>query len=60
MIMIAAFGGPTVRLRWLRALRNQRTLNSFLTGSIIDDGVLLANHGAIVTGPNMQRVYGAP
>ena len=53
--MIAAFGGPTVRCVDYAPYGTSELSQLVLDGLNNRDGVLLANHGAIVTGPNMQR-----
>jgi len=53
--MIAAFGGPTVRCVGYAPYGTSELSQLVLDGLNNRDGVLLANHGAIVTGPNMQR-----
>ena len=53
--MIAAFGGPTVRCVSYAPYGTKELSQLVLDGLNNRDGVLLANHGAIVTGPNMQR-----
>jgi L-fuculose-phosphate aldolase len=53
--MIAAFGGPTVRCVGYAPYGTTELSQLVLDGLNNRDGVLLANHGAIVTGPNMQR-----
>jgi L-fuculose-phosphate aldolase len=53
--MIAAFGGPTVRCVGYAPYGSSELSQFVLDGLNNRDGVLLANHGAIVTGPNMQR-----
>ena len=53
--MIAAFGGPTVHCVDYAPYGTQELSQLVLTGLEGRDGVLLANHGAIVTGADMRR-----
>jgi L-fuculose-phosphate aldolase len=53
--MIAAFGGPTVPCVGY-ASYGTAALSALVVEGLKDrDGVLLANHGAIVTGPDMRK-----
>ena len=53
--MIAAFGGPTVRCVGYAPYGTAELSRLVVAGLADRDGVLLANHGAIVTGANMRR-----
>ncbi|MBM3551867.1 MAG: class II aldolase [Alphaproteobacteria bacterium] len=53
--MIAAFGGPTVRCVGYAPYGTAELSGLVVAGLADRDGVLLANHGAIVTGANMRR-----
>ncbi|MBM3564470.1 MAG: class II aldolase [Alphaproteobacteria bacterium] len=53
--MIAAFGGPTVRCVDYAPYGTAELSQLVVAGLRDRDGVLLANHGAIVTGVNMRR-----
>ncbi|TLG79292.1 class II aldolase/adducin family protein [Methylocystis sp. B8] len=53
--MIAAFGGPTVRCVDYAPYGTAELSRLVVAGLKDRDGVLLANHGAIVTGANMRR-----
>ncbi|HEY8212946.1 MAG TPA: class II aldolase/adducin family protein [Methylocystis sp.] len=53
--MIAAFGGPTVRCVDYAPYGTAELSQLAVAGLKDRDGVLLANHGAIVTGANMRR-----
>jgi len=53
--MIAAFGGPTVRCVDYAPYGTAELSQLVVAGLKDRDGVLLANHGAIVTGANMRR-----
>jgi L-fuculose-phosphate aldolase len=53
--MIAAFGGPTVRCVDYAPYGTAELSRLVVAGLADRDGVLLANHGAIVTGANMRR-----
>ena len=53
--MIAAFGGPTVRCVGYAPYGTAELSRLAVAGLKDRDGVLLANHGAIVTGADMRR-----
>ncbi|PPD03255.1 MAG: class II aldolase [Methylocystis sp.] len=53
--MIAAFGGPTVRCVDYAPYGTAELSRLVVAGLADRDGVLLANHGAIVTGATMRR-----
>ncbi len=53
--MIAAFGGPTVRCVGYASYGTAELSRLVVEGLKDRDGVLLANHGAIVTGANMRK-----
>lgn len=53
--MIAAFGGPSVRCVGYASYGTQELSALVVEGLTDRDGVLLANHGAIVTGDTMRR-----
>ncbi|CCJ09067.1 class II aldolase/adducin family protein [Methylocystis sp. SC2] len=53
--MIAAFGGPTVRCVDYAPYGTAELSRLVVAGLKDRDGVLLANHGAIVTGATMRR-----
>ncbi|MBL1258412.1 class II aldolase/adducin family protein [Methylocystis sp. Sn-Cys] len=53
--MIAAFGGPTVPCVGYAAYGTAELSRLVVEGLRNRDGVLLANHGAIVTGPDMRK-----
>ena len=53
--MIAAFGGPTVRCVDYAPYGTQELSRLVVAGLEGRDGVLLANHGAIVTGENLRK-----
>ena len=53
--MIAAFGGPTVRCVGYAPYGTAELSQLAVAGLKDRDGVLLANHGAIVTGATMRR-----
>lgn len=53
--MIAAFGGPTVRCVGYAPYGTAELSQLAVAGLKDRDGVLLANHGTIVTGANMRR-----
>ena len=53
--MIAAFGGPTVRCVDYAPYGTAELSHLVVAGLEQRDGVLMANHGAIVTGDTMKR-----
>lgn len=53
--MIAAFGGPTVPCVGYASYGTAALSQLVVEGLKDRDGVLLANHGAIVTGPDMRK-----
>ncbi len=53
--MIAAFGGPTVPCVGYASYGTAELSQLVVAGLRDRDGVLLANHGAIVTGPDMRK-----
>jgi L-fuculose-phosphate aldolase len=53
--MIAAFGGPSVRCVGYASYGTAELSRLVVEGLRDRDGVLLANHGAIVTGPDMRK-----
>lgn len=53
--MIAAFGGPTVPCVGYASYGTAELSQLVVDGLKERDGVLLANHGAIVTGPDMRK-----
>ena len=58
--MIAAFGGPTVRCVGYASYGTAELSRLVVEGLKDRDGVLLANHGAIVTGATCAGRCGAP
>jgi L-fuculose-phosphate aldolase len=53
--MIAAFGGPSVRCVGYASYGTAELSRLVVEGLTDRDAVLLANHGAIVTGPDMRK-----